>query len=210
LFRFYEAQGLADIQRLDVLRANLPRIKSGIDINVLAEEEICDSLRRLKSMNNEKRVFALYNLLLDSGLRLIEGINLFNNLCSGKVTLEKQDGFYVAPVAEFRGTKLAYYGFISDCSFELIKQCSGSMNYKKTMGGIGKHLGVISYKYLRKFAFDNMTSEKLNIPESVADFIEGRIPKTIGARHYMQLKRKAVQFYPRYAEYIAEIRARTN
>jgi intergrase/recombinase len=63
------------------------------------------------------------------------------------------------------------------------------------MGGIGKHLGVISYEYLRKFAFDNMASEKLNVPESVADFIEGRTPKTIGARHYMQLKRKAVQFY---------------
>ncbi|MCJ7762849.1 hypothetical protein MUP38_05285, partial [Candidatus Bathyarchaeota archaeon] len=128
------------------------------------------------------------------------------DLCSGEANLEKQEGFYVVPLAEFRGTKVAYYGFISDYTIELVKQCSGLINYKRTLGGIGKHLGVISYKYLRKFAFDTMTSEMLNIPESVADFIEGRTPKTVGARHYTQLKRKAIQFYPRYGEYIKELR----
>ncbi|MGB9694266.1 MAG: integrase, partial [Fervidobacterium sp.] len=43
-------------------------------------------------------------------------------------------------------------------------------------------------------------------PESVADFIQGRVPRSIGAKHYMQLKRKADQFYPRYAEYVTELR----
>jgi intergrase/recombinase len=71
------------------------------------------------------------------------------------------------------------------------------------MGTATKRFGIISYKYLWKFAFDTMTSEKLNIPESVADFIEGRTPKTVGARHYMSLKRKAIQFYPRHAECIS-------
>jgi intergrase/recombinase len=51
-----------------------------------------------------------------------------------------------------------------------------------------------------------MTSEELNIPESVADFIEGRTAKSVGARHYMQLKRKAIEFYPRYARYVTELR----
>jgi intergrase/recombinase len=207
-FGFCEAQGLADKQRLDLLRANLPKIKIGIDIDVPPESEVCASLSRLKEMAGEKRVFALYNLLLDSGLRLIEGVKLFNDLCSGSINLEQQGGFWVAPLAEFRGTKLAYYAFISDYTLELVSQCNGVMSYKKTMGGIGKHFGVVSYKYLRKFAFDTMTSEKLNIPESVADFIEGRTPKTVGARHYMQLKRKAVQFYPRYLDYVRELRKR--
>lgn len=51
-----------------------------------------------------------------------------------------------------------------------------------------------------------MTSEELNIPESVTDFIQGRTPKAIGAKHYMKLKRKAIQFYPRYAEYVTKLR----
>jgi intergrase/recombinase len=30
-----------------------------------------------------------------------------------------------------------------------------------------------------------MTSERLNIPKSVANFIQGRVPKSIGAKRYM-------------------------
>jgi len=69
---------------------------------------------------------------------------------------------------------------------------------------LSDYLAVISYKYLRKFAFDKMI--ELEVPESVADFIEGRVPKRIGAKHYMALARQANKFYPRYAEYIAELR----
>jgi len=47
---------------------------------------------------------------------------------------------------------------------------------------------------------------ELEIPESVADFIEGRVPKRIGAKHYMALARQASKFYPRYAVYITRLR----
>jgi len=36
--------------------------------------------------------------------------------------------------------------------------------------------------------------------ESVADFIERRVAKKIGAKHYMALARQASKFYPRYAK----------
>lgn len=36
----------------------------------------------------------------------------------------------------------------------------------------------------------------------VADFIEGRVAKRIGAKHYMALRRQADGFYGRYAEYV--------
>jgi intergrase/recombinase len=49
----------------------------------------------------------------------------------------------------------------------------------------------ITSKYLRKSSFDTMISEELGIPESVADFIQGRIPKRVGARHYTKLLRQA-------------------
>jgi intergrase/recombinase len=45
--------------------------------------------------------------------------------------------------------------------------------------------GYVTPKHLRKFAFDKMI--ELGILESVADFIEGRTPKKIGAKHYMAL-----------------------
>ncbi|KPV65136.1 MAG: hypothetical protein AOA65_0515 [Candidatus Bathyarchaeota archaeon BA1] len=64
--------------------------------------------------------------------------------------------------------------------------------------------GYISPKYLRKFALDNMIS--LEILESVADFIQGRVPRRIGSKHYLALARQASKFYPRYAEYAMELR----
>jgi intergrase/recombinase len=74
---------------------------------------------------------------------------------------------------------------------------------------VSKRFRVVSYKYLRKFAFDTMTSEQLNIPDSVADFIEGRTAKSVGARHYMNLRRKAIQFYPRYSTYVANLKSKS-
>ncbi len=60
-------------------------------------------------------------------------------------------------------------------------------------------------KYLRKFAFDKMI--ELEVPESVADFIEGRVPQRIGAKHYLALARQSSNFYPRYATYLKKLKA---
>jgi len=64
--------------------------------------------------------------------------------------------------------------------------------------------GFVTTKYLRKFAFDKMI--ELEVPESVADFIQERVARPIGAKHYLSLARQAVKFYPRYAEYITALR----
>jgi len=77
---------------------------------------------------------------------------------------------------------------------------------RKNINTASKRFKIVSYKYLGKFAFDD-DLKQLNIPESVADFIEGRTPKSVGARCYMLLKRKAIQFYPRYSEYVTHLRA---
>lgn len=67
--------------------------------------------------------------------------------------------------------------------------------------------GCVRPKYLRKFAFDNMV--ELEVPESVADFIEGRVPKRIGAKHYLALARQSSKFYPRYAEYVKKLKVQS-
>lgn len=48
---------------------------------------------------------------------------------------------------------------------------------------------------------------ELKIPESVADFIQGRVPKSIGAKHYMALAKQATKFYNRYAKYVKALKA---
>jgi intergrase/recombinase len=203
LFNFYEAQDLAPKEYLDKLRANFPEFSIGIDLKVPDEKQIIESYKQM-SLVKDKRYFALYNLLLDSGLRLIEGVYLYNQILKGEVQIENHRDFSVTPLGYFRGTKLAYYGFITESTLQLIKAKSKPINYKKVIGT--SKLGAVSWKYLRKFANDIMTSEKINIPESVSDFIEGRVPRSVGPRHYMQLKRKAIAFYPRYSKFMTELR----
>lgn len=65
-------------------------------------------------------------------------------------------------------------------------------------------LGFIGPKYLRKFSFDKMI--ELEVPESVADFIQGRVARKVGAKHYMALALQASKFYPRYLEYAVNLR----
>ncbi|MDI6905643.1 MAG: integrase [Candidatus Bathyarchaeia archaeon] len=208
LLNFYEAQGLANRDWLDVLRMNIPKDETSPDLNFPEESEIIESLRLVSRAERRfEASCAVYNLILDSALRVTEAVRLFNNIVQDRVEVEHNNGFYNALLGYFRGTKAAYYGFFTDYTMKHIEACKKTValttvkTFRRRIPG-----KVTAPKYLRKFANDTMTSEMLNIPESVADFIQGRTPKTIGARHYMKLKRKAIQFYPRYAEYITQLR----
>jgi len=147
---------------------------------------------------------AVYELTVDSGLRLEEACKLVNNFKEAQV--EKYDDFYVAQLGYFRRSKLAYFAFFTGTTFRLITQLNKKVDPQLAANYRRKRPNVVAFKYLRKFANDTMTSKELNIPESTADFIQGRTPKSIAAKHYMKLKRKAIQFYPRYAKYILQLR----
>jgi intergrase/recombinase len=187
-----------DIDDLNSLRKALPKLKCGIDLNVPEESSIILCLKKLPSA--PLKYAALYNLLLDSGLRVIEAVKVIAEFKGA----EKINGFYRIAVGLFRGSKQAYFAYFTEPTYNRlvsletrdIKPLTASHYYDKC--------GYISPKYLRKFSFDKMIG--LEVPESVADFIEGRVPKRIGAKHYMVLRRQADNFYGKYAEYLHSLR----
>jgi len=101
---------------LDGLRKAIPKDKVGIDIKVPEEEQIISDLRRLASDPLKYQV--AYNLLLDSGLRLVEVVKLLNNFPEA----EHLEGFYRCPVGLFRGSKQAYYCYLTEYTFQQITQ----------------------------------------------------------------------------------------
>jgi len=120
-----------------------------------------------------------------------------NNFDESKLTAV--NGFYRYRIGEFRGFKSVYYAYFTNESLRLM----GENGEKILRGNASKYYSrfrLLQPKYLRKFAFDKMV--ELGIPESVADFIEGRVPRRIGAKHYMSLMRQADNYYGRYAEYL--------
>jgi len=211
LFNFCEVMGL-DETFIRSLRKAVPKDRVGFDLNIPTEHDVVDSLRLAAKAPQLKDV-AAFNLALDSGFRITEIAKLMKGFNARSV--EAFDGFYVAPLGFFRTSKLAYFAFFTDYTFNLMqgltekdKEILNDRNIGNYFRNVKGFERVLRFKYLRKFAYDVMTSEELNIPESVADFIQGRVPRSIGAKHYMKLKRKAIQFYPRYAEYVTGLRRR--
>jgi len=197
LFNFCEIMGF-EKARLDALRKAIPKDKTGIDLWVPEEDLIVDNLHRLNGLIPKYR--AAWSLCLDSGIRYVEAVNLINGFSERH--LQKMNDFYRYEIGMFRESKTAYYAYFTDHTLSLIRDV-GIEKINASNHNIDKR-GYVAPKYLRKFAFDKMIS--LEIPESVADFIEGRVPKRIGAKHYMALMRQADKFYGRYGEYVTKLR----
>ena len=204
-FKCLELNGLAIAEQLDPLRKVIPKDPVMIDINVPEEPEILAGLRRVPKVALKYR--ALWSLLLDSGLRLVEAIGVVNDFKAEN--LREINGFYRYTIGEFRGCKQAYFAFFTDASLQSINSMNGLKIEDSGRNASHYYIkyGCTKPKYLRKFAFDKMI--ELEVPESVADFIEGRVPTRIGAKHYMALARQAAKFYPRYAKYVAKLRQKT-
>jgi intergrase/recombinase len=196
-FTYMQIVGVTSKSHLDSLRAAIPQDRTGIDLNIPEEAKVASDLKLL--ICTPLSFQAVYNLLLDSGLRLVEAMQLVNNYTEP----ESINGFYRNSIGMFRGGKQAYYGYYSAYTYNLIRSLKGQFSQIAVEKYAQNH-DYTRAKYLRKFAFDKMI--ELEIPESVADFIEGRVPKRIGARHYMILRRQADNFYGRYAAYLAKLR----
>ena len=200
VFNFLEATGF-NADALTVYRKALPTFTCGIDLNVPEEAGIIKALVRLKLNGARSEYVALYNLLIDSGLRLIEAVKVAERIesaeCMGK--------FYRLALGEFRGSKQAYYAYMTEPTYRQVAALNGNtLNARHATDYYRRIIRVISPKYLRKFAFDKMI--ELEVPESVADFIEGRVAKRIGAKHYMVLRRQADKFYFKYVNYLGSLR----
>jgi intergrase/recombinase len=197
---FYELKGV-NTDYLNSLRKAIPQDTRGYDLNVPDENQIINSFKTLNRAPLKYR--CLWNLLLDSGLRLTEACRLINTF-DGAVNV---GDFYRVTLGYFRGAKLAFAGYFTEYTYQLIKR-----NSEKIAEGNASHYynkyEYVAPKYCRKFVFGTLISERFNVPESVADFIEGRTPKKVGARHYAKLLRQADGYYPKYAHYLDELRGK--
>ena len=196
----YPEDWLSDLRRV------LPKdaLRGAVDLNIPSEADVTESLRRLRTAPLKHQ--AIYNLLLDSGFRLVEAVETINAFKDDE--LQEPQGFFRYPAGMFRRTKQAYYCYLSSYTLSLIRQIGEDDKPLDawTASKFFQRAKCVNPKYIRKFVYDQMTSEAIGIPDSVADFIEGRVPKTIGALHYAKLARKADEYYPRWMKYVADLR----
>ena len=93
------------------------------------------------------------------------------------------------PLSYNRGQKrLSYVYMPEEFALSLHKMHSS----QKVVMAI-KHQSGLSPKYLRKWFYNFLILN--NVPESVADFIEGRAPESVGSMHYLSRVKQADYWY---------------
>ena len=198
LFNYAEIMGLHK-DWLDPMRKAIPKDRIGIDLRIPSEDEVKGGLHKIEGLLPKYQ--ALWRVCLDSGIRLIEAIHLINDFDTQR--LQPVNGFYRYQTGEFRGTKQSYYAYFTEDSLRLIQDADGEELHRLDTSGYYSRHKMTQPKYLRKFAFDKMI--ELEVPESVADFIQGRVAMSVGAKHYMSLARQADKFYAKYAGYLVSL-----
>ena len=161
--------------------------RSGIDLKVPSDEEVFESLR--KACEYSEDYCLIYRLLVESGARLTEVVEVLNDYDPSRDV--RRGNFYTYVLGRESGTKKSFYVFHTTP----LRKVSMSEDHASKLA---RELGLVRPKHVRKWVATKMAS--LGIPTEIIDFIQGRTPRTILSKHYLNLYALAQQHYPKYAE----------
>ena len=133
--------------------------------------------------------------MISSGIRVRGAVRM---MCTyDRRRLVERNGIYLYPLKWVRGSKRIYYAFLCEpfIGYLFRKRMTWSM-----VTNHAARLGVLRPKYVRKFVATKMY--ELDIPTKIIDFIQGRVGRTILARHYLNLLPKATKYYKKYVEWL--------
>ncbi|RJS77310.1 hypothetical protein CW711_06875, partial [Candidatus Bathyarchaeota archaeon] len=156
LLNFLECMGWPE-GYLNLLRKNIPKDQVGEDLYRPTEERILESLRLMKEKAQE-RYRLLYWLILETGgLRLVEAVRLYNEVEALEAE-DLPDGYVKILLGYFRGTKRAYYAYLSRETYGRLLEAPGKpLNYETVPGYLNKRSkAIVDFKYLRKYAYDKL------------------------------------------------------
>ena len=186
---------------IDGLRKALPKDSVMVDFYVPDEESVKQSICRLRCIPEKYK--AVYRLLLESGLRLREAVKLTNEFHEFSGKMENHEKYVCIPLFWIRRSKKSFYAYFMHETAKQLRN-NGEKLSAEAVSKVCRRVGLVAPKYVRKFVYTKML--ELGIPESVADFIQGRTPKSVGARHYANLKHLVDKYYPKYANYLVKIK----
>ncbi len=135
----------------------------------------------------------LFKLLVYSGIRLDHAVDMLANFDGSNLVIKDNIARY--PIATFsRGHKKAFWAYIPTRFADEIERVE--FNYNAAKAGI--IVGRVSALSIRKWHLNFMIEN--GIPESVADFIQGRASVTVGSTHYLNKTKQADQFYSKIVD----------
>ncbi|MDD4662389.1 MAG: integrase [Candidatus ainarchaeum sp.] len=153
------------------------------DTYVPTDQEIKVTLSKLR-----EDLKPLYLLFLFSGIRVSEGIYLLNNLNNLKI--QCKDNYCKIHLDYNRHNKRSFFCYIPHFIYTQIGVQKTELNNIRIFIKRNK---LIPLKYCRKWFYTKCI--ELGIPESIADFYQGRVSSSVGANHYLSRQFLADKHY---------------
>ena len=164
-------------------RKALPSRKTNPDGYVPTDNDI---KRAYQGIENE-RDRLLFQVLAFSGIRITELVKMLKEFDPSKLIIDDNISKY--SLNYNRGNKRSQYVYMPT---ELAMKLHRFYIHKDTVSSnLRKH--GIAPKYLRKWFYNFLIIN--NVPESVADFIEGRAPESVGSLHYLSRVKQSDYWY---------------
>jgi len=198
LLNFYETFELMNEGSIMKYRKIVKIPKANQDEYVPEDSKVIETFRKFK----DERYKILFKLLTFSGIRLRESLHLLRTFDSNK--LINNDKIAKYPLGLNRRSKKSYYAYMPlEFSNELrrmeLNEDAVSQYFKKK---------GLPCKYLRKWNYNFLILN--GVPESVADFIQGRASITVGSMHYLAKVKQADEWYSRVVDKLLEIFIKSN
>ena len=164
-------------------RKALPSRKSNSDGYAPTDNDIKNAYQRIKN----ERDMLLFQFLAFSGIRVTELVKMLREFDSSNLIIDDKISKY--PLNYDRGNKRSQYVYMPT---DLAKKLHRFYINKNTVSKELRRYGVAP-KYLRKWFYNFLIIN--NVPESVADFIEGRAPESVGSLHYLSRVKQSDYWY---------------
>ena len=169
----------------DNLRRVLKVKKSQPDTYVPTDEVVKGAFSKIK----DERVKLYFEILAYSGVRVTEMAKMFSDFEKKNLTI--LDNYARYSLNFKRGQKNSFYIYMPIEVANKVKRL-----YKvdaKTMTKMFDQQSGLTPKYLRKWFYNKAIMA--GVPESVADFYEGRSPATVGSSNYLGKTQQGDHWY---------------
>ncbi|WP_457550092.1 integrase [Archaeoglobus sp.] len=192
LINFYvEVKGL-DETVAEKLKKACKMKPTGVRAIFISDNEIVEAWEN-HVINQPDDIRILFKLLVYSGVRASHAVPLLNTFDRSQLIEIEEKGIARYPILEFsKGQKRGYFAYIPlEFAREELRRIKISYRDYTERARYKR----VSANTIRKWHYNFMIENE--VPESVADFIQGRKPASVGAMHYLAVARQADRLYSR-------------
>ena len=174
-------------------KKKLPLRQSRADNYIPSNDEVLKAYKQLK----DKRFQTIFKLLAFSGARITELVKMVKEYDPSKLIV---DGKFVKYQLHYnRGHKSSFYIYMPK---ELMPELHKFYIHVDTITHQISKSGL-NPKYLRKWFYNFLIYN--NVPEGVADFIEGRASSSVGSMHYLSKAKQADFWYSNVVDGLSHV-----